>query len=109
MAKQRAERLADNEALFRAANERMSRWPEQHSDDEREPYFCECANRECREKVYLTRAEYERVRANPMHFFIVPGHEVPDVERIIDQYEGWLVIEKNSEVRDQVEASDPRT
>ena len=40
----REERLAQNEALFRAANERMAGWEEQHATSEIEVYFCECAD-----------------------------------------------------------------
>ena len=82
MASERRERMAENEAMFRVANERMADWEEQHASSAVEPYFCECANPECGEHVDLRKAEYERVRSDSRRFVIVPGHEVPDVETV---------------------------
>ena len=94
--------------MFRAANERMANWDEIHAADARESYFCECANPECREKVSLSKADYERVRSDPLHFFIVEGHELPEIETLIEQNEGWSVIEKDPEVREVVDRYNPR-
>jgi hypothetical protein len=104
----RDERLAENEALFRAANERMAEWEERHEGAEAESYFCECARPECLEKVKLRREDYESVRSNPARFFIVPGHEIPEIESVVDSHDDWLVIEKAPETRHVVEATDPR-
>ena len=97
--------MARNEALFRAANERMARWEESHTTDAREPYFCECADPECREKVSLRRPEYERVRSHSRHFLVVRGHETPDVDTVIETFDGWSVIEKDPNVSHVVEPS----
>jgi hypothetical protein len=43
------------------------------------------------------------------HFFVVPGHEVVDIETVIESHEEWIVLEKAPEVREIVEATDPRT
>ena len=102
MATEREERLAKNEALFRAANERMAKWEEAHAADATELYFCECANRDCREKVKLRKADYERIRANSLFFFVVPGHEMPDIETVIEQNDEWSLIEKDPEVAEVV-------
>jgi hypothetical protein len=108
MASEREERLARNEALFRVANERMSDWEEQHRSSAVESYFCECADSECREHVDLGQADYERVRSDSRRFVIVPGHEVPDLETVIERNEGWAIIEKAPEVTGIVEELDPR-
>jgi hypothetical protein len=100
--------MAENEALFRAANERMADWEEIHADDATELYFCECADSACREKVKLRKADYEGVRANSLRFFIVPGHEIPEVERVIQRNEGWSVIEKDPDVAPVVDEHNPR-
>ena len=109
MATPREERLADNEAMFRIANERMAGWSENEiAGAEKEICFCECADDDCREKISLSKAEYESVRANSRHFLIAKGHEVPDVETVVEDHEEWTVIEKNPEVTSTVTASDPR-
>ena len=104
----REERLARNEAIFRVGNERMAQWEERHEDGERERYLCECADSGCTEKVELTSAQYEYVRSNARWFVVIPGHEVPDVETVIDTHDGWNVIEKNPEVSHIVKSTDPR-
>ncbi|MDX6699517.1 MAG: hypothetical protein QOE65_2914 [Solirubrobacteraceae bacterium] len=108
MGTDREERLASNEAMFRFANERMAGWEERHEDAGRELYFCECVDPDCREKVALTLEEYESVRASSRTFFVLPGHEKPDVESVVDQHEGWLVVRKPESVAGTVDPSDPR-
>jgi hypothetical protein len=108
VASDRKERLALNEALFRAANERMADWEERHRVEATELYYCECADPECREKVPLRESDYERVRSNSDHFFVVPGHVVTDLETVIESQQEWVVVEKDPEVREIVEATDPR-
>jgi hypothetical protein len=48
------------------------------------------------------------VRSNSSHFFVVPGHEIPDVETVIESHEDWVVVKKNPEVREIAEETDPR-
>ena len=106
----RHERIAVNEALFREGNERMRAWPERQKapPTDKLGFLCECADPDCREHVSLTRLEYEAVRADAMHFAIVPGHERPDAERVIERYDSYAVIEKHEDVRGIAEATDPR-
>jgi hypothetical protein len=104
----REQRLAGNEAMFRTANERMAGWEELRINEAEELYFCECADEQCREKVSLRNADYEKVRSDSRHFLIALGHEVPDIETVIEKHEGWAVIEKNPEVTEIVESLDPR-
>lgn len=94
--------------MFRFANERMAGWEEPRAEENAELYFCECADEECRQKISLRRGEYEEVRSDSRHFVIVPGHEVLDVETVIEEHEGWFVIEKDPEVTGVVEKLDPR-
>jgi hypothetical protein len=109
VATEREERLAKNEALFRAANERMADWEEAHAYDATELYFCECANRDCRKKVKLRKTDYERIRANSRLFFVVPGHELPDIERVVERNDEWSVIEKDANVAEVVAHYNPRS
>ena len=108
MATSREERIVNNEALFRSANERMAAWEEQHGEEPAEAYFCECADPECRQKVWLHRQQYEAVRADSCWFFVVSGHEFPDVETVIEKHDGWVVVEKDLRVAATAIATDPR-
>ena len=104
----REERLASNEALFRHANEKMAGWEERHEGDVTELYFCECVDEGCREKVELSCEEYEAVRSSSRTFLVLPGHEDPSVESVVDQHQGWLVVRKPVQVAEVVDTSDPR-
>jgi hypothetical protein len=39
------------------------------------------------EKVSATRAEYEAIRAVATHFVVLPGHEDPSIEHVVQQTE----------------------
>jgi len=58
--------------------------------------------------VHLTKPQYEAVRADSRRFALTPGHELPDVERVVDRHPGYLVVEKKEPARGIVEATDPR-
>jgi hypothetical protein len=105
----REKRLASNEAMFRAANERMADWDEVRVSEAVERYLCECADPACREQIGLRKGEYEAVRSDSRHFVAVPGHEIPDVETVVERHDGWMVIEKNPEVTELAQSTDPRS
>jgi len=106
----REERLALNQAMFRIANERISEWPERQGGDPADPaaYYCECSRTKCRERLSLTHDEYEAVRADSRRFAIVPGHEYPDIERVVAERRSHAVVEKAEALAAVVQASDPR-
>ena len=104
----RAERVTLLEAAFRVANERMAHWPERHADGATANYFCECADRGCREKIALDRDAYEAVRRVPNRFVVYPGHIVADLEEKVDSGPGYEVVEKPDELIPLTEETDPR-
>ena len=110
MADERAARLAENESRFRAINDRVERDLERvaYEPDELLPFVCECARRSCSATIELSRDEYERVRADSVLFAIAPGHEVPDVEDVVDRHDRYFVIRKHPETWAIVEETDPR-
>jgi hypothetical protein len=105
----REKRLGANEAIFRAANERMEAWEERHWKSEAELYYCECADPNCRENVHLRHADYEKARGDSSHFLIVQGHEDPEIETVIEEHEGWVVVEKEPELKEEERLLDPRS
>jgi hypothetical protein len=106
----RAARLARNEARFRDINERIERDLEAVVDtqDEQLPFVCECGRRGCTDTVELSLAEYERVRTDSTRFVVLPGHEIEDVEDVVERHERYLVIRKHPETWAIVEQFDPR-
>jgi|SRR3954447_19963 hypothetical protein len=108
MSSDRAEEVALTEAAFRIANERTSRWEERHRERAEELYLCECAARPCRERISLTREQYEAVRSDVRHFFVVPGHVVPDLETVVESFTTYQVIEKPNALMNLLRETDPR-
>jgi hypothetical protein len=110
----REDRIIRNEALFRELNERVREIEETLTDRgiaEPSPYgeyFCECGLEDCIEKIQLTHDEYEHVRSDPLHFAIVPGHEVPEVERVVERSDRFSMVEKFEGERELV-LTDPRS
>jgi hypothetical protein len=97
-----SERIAWNEALFRAANERMHAWSERGEDppSERHMCLCECGDLDCKGRLWLTSAEYEAIRADELRFAVLAGHVFPEVERVVSEHDGrYLVVEKTEGVR----------
>jgi hypothetical protein len=104
----RHERVVDNEALFRRINEELSQWSKKQQAEELE-YYCECGNATCFERVCLTRAEYEALRAHPARFAVVPGHVIREVEHVVEKHgHRYEVVEKDDEGRAEAERTDPR-
>jgi hypothetical protein len=99
MADERAVRVASNEARFREINERLARDLEGIVDepDELLPFVCECGLRTCKDPVRLSAREFRRVRREPTLFAIVPGHEIDDLEDVLEVHARYAVIRKRPE------------
>ena len=89
------ERLAKNEATFRVLNENIQNIASTLGGDAPFEFICECATSGCFERLTLTLAEYERVRADGAHFLIAAGHEDIEVEQVIAERETYVVVEKD--------------
>ena len=102
---------AKDQSLFREVNERLRDLNE--SFDAIAPdsdFVCECANRDCIEHVTMTLAEYERVRAVPTRFVVLPErrHVVPEIEAVVEERENYFVVEKTGDAGSAAVRLDPR-
>ncbi len=107
----RLERQARNEALVRMVNERIEAldrdhgWPSSENEFE---FHCECGrDGGCPEKISLTLVEYEEVREQDDRFALHPGHETPELERVVKQTERYVIVDKVPDAEPFV-ADDPR-
>ena len=92
---ERGQRVGKNEVLFREVNERLRELGEAFSlVSDGGDFVCECASSSCTEHVRMPLYAYEEVRAEPTRFFVIRGHQVPDYERIVDEHDGYLIVEK---------------
>jgi hypothetical protein len=105
------ERVAKNESLFREANERIKEISDSFAALDPSPvqFVCECGQTGCTEPIMLTLAEYEFVRASPTRFALVPGHELPERERVVRRGDGYIAVEKLGEAAEAAADLDPRS
>jgi hypothetical protein len=90
----REERIIENEKLFREVNERVAHLQANYSGPDPE-WVCECADETCFEKVAVSIEDYREIRSHGDWFVIRPGHDKPDVERIVrEEHDGFVVVEK---------------
>lgn len=106
----REKRLAQNESVFRAVNERIEESASSGEGVDRHVYefLCECSNADCNLLLPLTVSEYEAVRQNPTHFIVAPGHELPEIETVVLRRGPYQVVTKRGEAAKMVTERDPR-
>ena len=103
----REARVAKNEVLFREVNERIC---ELAPGDGPTEFLCECGDAGCVEPVSLSLRQYEEVRREPAWFFVRPGHQMPDIEDVVEDAGGFLVVAKREGTpADIAEENDPRS
>ena len=55
---------------------------------------CECGLEDCERVLPITRPVYERVRSDPRQFVIRPLHLMSEVEDVVVEGDGFLVVAK---------------
>jgi hypothetical protein len=103
----RDERIAKNEAMFRAANAEIQQAEEADpSADGVLEVLCECGQETCSGLISLTVTEYDGVRTQDDRFVVLEGHENPEIERIVERRTGYFVVDKFGEAEEIVEDSE---
>jgi hypothetical protein len=97
-----------NEATIRDVNEGIERgqWPGE--EDTPVGFRCECARLGCNRLIELSVREYEQIRSHPKWFVLAPGHELADVETVIEARSGYVIVEKLDQAGEVAEKTDPR-
>jgi hypothetical protein len=54
-------------------------------------------------------AEYERIRRSPTWFPIAVGHDLPEVEDVVEVSDRYAVVEKRGEAAEVTAKFDPRS
>jgi hypothetical protein len=108
---ERKTRIGRNEVLFREINERLNDL--QASFDvfsERGDFVCECGDVSCSEQITMSLGEYEQLREDPELFAVKPGHEIAEVETVVEKRVGYNVVRKSEGGPAEVaRAEDPRS
>jgi hypothetical protein len=92
----RLERAEKNEQAVKGYNERRAA-AEEAGDvplDEPVPFACECDHPGCAKAIELSIDDYERAVGPVDRFVVVPGHEDPEVEVVVERHTGYYVVSK---------------
>ena len=90
----RQAKLGKNQALFRAVNDPVESLSGNRASASPLSFLCECANLDCGSTIDIAPAEYEEIRQNSTHFFVLPDHIFPEVETVADDRGSYLIVEK---------------
>jgi 5-bromo-4-chloroindolyl phosphate hydrolysis protein len=102
---EREVRAARNQALFRSINEKIESINEAFEQlTHTFAIACECADAGCVEMLDIDPSEYEAVRAEPRHFVVLPGHVYDEVEVVVRERDGYVVVEKTGTAADVAES-----
>jgi hypothetical protein len=103
MPTRREERIARNEAAFRELNQSLEANVHRgRTEPDFAGFVCECGDGDCDTTVRVPLDAYTSVRADARLFFVVPGHEIPDTEDVVDAGDGYLIVRKHEEVSEIV-------
>jgi hypothetical protein len=80
-----------------------------HEGDATAVFVCECARLGCNERLKLSLRAYEGVRTGFERFLVVPGHELTEIEDVVERHPGYLVVAKRGTAGAVAERSDPRS
>jgi hypothetical protein len=89
----RRETLRRNEQIARRVNERTADDAERGAFAGPE-FLCECGNANCMERLPMSLDEFEHVHSKAARYAVLPGHELPEVERVVSNTPRYSVVEK---------------
>ena len=68
-------RAAENEVIFRNANQEIERRRGELEVPGFTPFLCECEDERCKSLIFLSQEEYADARTKPNWFILAPGHK----------------------------------
>jgi hypothetical protein len=109
---ERLRRIGQNEALFRQVNEEIEALERGLASiaDNTLHIVCECGVLQCDQRIVVPVDAYEHVRADSALFFVVPGHEIPSAEDVVEAGKAYNIVRKHEGVPQRVaKRADPRS
>jgi hypothetical protein len=106
MEEARAASLGHNQDVVRSLNEQLDDGlfaPRPPLPDDVNGFLCECSDLDCTCLIYVAPAKYAEVRGNARRFFVRPGHEIPDIEAVVESTADYCVVEKVGAAAEAVE------
>jgi hypothetical protein len=104
---EREGRIAKNETVFRAANREIEHADEAAGGGAQQviEVLCECGREGCSGLIALSIADYDDAHSQADRFVVLPGHQSSDIERIVEERPGYLVVDKFGEAEEIAEES----
>ena len=97
---------SSHSVLVRAMNEEVARLSDSLAFEELE-LVCECERGDCLHGITVSRDAYEAVRRFPTRFLLESEHLGAD-DRVVEQTDGYVVVEKVGPDAASAILSDPR-
>lgn len=104
----REERVAQSEVTARKVNESILQFDTRPGSSFIH-VACECGVSDCERVLAISRSEYERVRSDPRQFVILPPHLISEVEDVVEEGDGFLIVAKREGAAEDIAVrTDPR-
>jgi hypothetical protein len=102
---ERHERIAKNEAMFRAVNREIEHAEQEAGGGTNQliEVLCECGREGCSGVIALTVPEYDGAHSQDDRFVVLRGHESAEIEGVVEERAGYLVVDKFGEAEDIVD------
>jgi hypothetical protein len=92
---ERARRVGLNEAVFREVNDQLYDLEGVfHRSGGRLDLVCECGRSRCVARLPMTHEDYVALRSESTLFAVRPGHELPDLEMVVQSNPEYRVVRK---------------
>jgi hypothetical protein len=102
--------VAKNEAMYRAVNRELEQIAEglgERGGDTIE-VLCECGQPDCESLLSLRIADYDRVHGERDRFVVARGHVDAQLERVVEEADQYLVVDKYGQAEAAAEAEERR-
>jgi hypothetical protein len=104
-----AEQRRRQEAAAEVNRRRVNEAIERGENGDGAVFVCECGYLGCNTTVELSIDAYEAVRSDFDRFLVTPGHEIDEVDRVVERHSNHLVVVKRpGEPREMAAATDER-
>jgi hypothetical protein len=90
------DRRVRNEALFRTVNQKLRELNVVFEGfaGETAVFVCECSRLDCIQQIELPLQVYDGIASRTGCFLLVTGHENPEIDTVVEQADGYVVVEK---------------
>ena len=98
-----------SQLLFREVNEQISlRLDSFGRADAEIEVVCECERPSCSKGLRFSLEQYEAIRLFPTRFVMNHGHSTAEDERVVEEHDGFVVVEKTGSSAQIAIRLDPR-